>query len=310
MPTESPTPGTPATCDPTHRFTGQELDPESGLYYYGGRYYDQEISRFISPDPYVQEPDDPQNLNRYTYVLNNPQGYVDPNGQFFFQFFMFIASIITSIEAFSSTAIIVEGTIVGTNVGNVILGVASLAQAGYWGSQLAKSAELQQLAQNRAVQAQSQNNINNLRSDKLEDPNRGAGNTGNDYPKKEPSWWEKICIGPCDAHAGDEGVKVPPWWPPRGRPGGIAVPGGKNKPIEYRPPTPGQRRHWEDFLNREGRAKLEKEKLTAQKTLEQHYRKLAEIYQKGGYPNPVEQTILRRQNDLEIINDLLSKIPR
>ena len=101
---------------------------------------------------------------------------------------MFIASIITSIEAFSSTAIIVEGTIVGTNVGNVILGVASLAQAGYWGSQLAKSAELQQLAQNRAVQAQSQNNINNLRSDKLEDPNRGTGNAGNDDPNGS-SWW-------------------------------------------------------------------------------------------------------------------------
>jgi len=77
---EGPTPGSPATCDPTHRFTGQELDPESGLYYYGGRYYDQEISRFISPDPYIQAPDDPQNLNRYSYVLNNPQGYVDPTG--------------------------------------------------------------------------------------------------------------------------------------------------------------------------------------------------------------------------------------
>jgi RHS repeat-associated protein len=66
--------------DQTHRFTGQELDPESGLYYYSGRYYDQEISRFISPDPYIQAPDDPQNLNRYSYVLNNPQGYVDPTG--------------------------------------------------------------------------------------------------------------------------------------------------------------------------------------------------------------------------------------
>ena len=77
---EGPTPGSPATCDPTHRFTGQELDPESGLYYYGGRYYDQEISRFVSPDPFVQSPDDPQNLNRYSYVLNNPQGYIDPSG--------------------------------------------------------------------------------------------------------------------------------------------------------------------------------------------------------------------------------------
>ena len=208
---EGATPGTPATCDPTHRFTGQELDPESGLYYYAGRYYDQEISRFISPDPYVQEPDDPQNLNRYTYVLNNPQGYVDPNGHFLFELFSAIVAIVTSIEAFSSAAIIVEGTVVGINVGNVILGVASLAQAGYWGSQLAKSAELQQLAQNRAVQAQSQNNINNLRSDKLEDPNRGTGNAGNDDPNGS-SWWKDVwnTIGPSDAHAAGGKDDVPP----------------------------------------------------------------------------------------------------
>jgi len=74
---------TEGTIDPTHRFTGQELDPETGLYYYGGRYYDQEINRFISPDPFVQAPENPQNLNRYSYVLNNPVNLVDPNGHFF-----------------------------------------------------------------------------------------------------------------------------------------------------------------------------------------------------------------------------------
>jgi RHS repeat-associated protein len=58
--------------EPTHRFTGQEFDSESGIHYYGGRYYDQNIARFISPDPFVQDPDDPQNLNRYAYVLNQP----------------------------------------------------------------------------------------------------------------------------------------------------------------------------------------------------------------------------------------------
>jgi RHS repeat-associated protein len=44
------------TIDPTHRFTGQQLDSETGLYYYGGRYYDAEIGRFISPDLFVQTP--------------------------------------------------------------------------------------------------------------------------------------------------------------------------------------------------------------------------------------------------------------
>jgi hypothetical protein len=132
---------------------------------------------------------------------------------------------------------------------------------------------------------------------------------GDDNPEDELPWWTKLCIV-CVANAQEEGEKPPTpprWWPPRGRPGGIAIPGGKNKPIEYRPPTAGQRRAWEDLLKREGREKLEKSKMTIQKTLEVEYRKLAEIYKKGGYPNPVERTILREQNNLEIINDLLSK---
>jgi RHS repeat-associated protein len=64
------------------RFTGQKLDVESGLLYYGGRYYDPELGRFISPDPFVPEMFNPQSLNRYAYVNNNPVNYVDPSGYF------------------------------------------------------------------------------------------------------------------------------------------------------------------------------------------------------------------------------------
>jgi RHS repeat-associated protein len=71
------------TADTTHRFTGQFLDPETGLYYYGGRYYDPVLGRFISPDPFIQAPANPQNLNRYAYVVNNPVNFIDPSGFFF-----------------------------------------------------------------------------------------------------------------------------------------------------------------------------------------------------------------------------------
>jgi len=68
--------------DVRHKFTGQELDNFLGLYYYGGRWYDPETGRFISPDPFVQAPKNPQSLNRYSYVNNNPTNLVDPSGYF------------------------------------------------------------------------------------------------------------------------------------------------------------------------------------------------------------------------------------
>jgi RHS repeat-associated protein len=63
-----------------YKFTDQELDSETGLYYYGARYYDPAIGRFISPDSIVPDPSDPQSLNRYSYVRNNPLIHVDPDG--------------------------------------------------------------------------------------------------------------------------------------------------------------------------------------------------------------------------------------
>ena len=63
-----------------YKFTDQEFDPESDLYNYDARLYDPVIGRFISADPIVQDPYDPQVLNRYSYCRNNPLMYVDPSG--------------------------------------------------------------------------------------------------------------------------------------------------------------------------------------------------------------------------------------
>ena len=64
-------------------YTGQELDPESQLYYYGARYYSPYLTKFTQPDTIIQDVYNPQNLNRYSYVLNNPYKYNDPSGNFF-----------------------------------------------------------------------------------------------------------------------------------------------------------------------------------------------------------------------------------
>ena len=61
-------------------FTGQTLDESTGLMHYNARYYDPLVGRFISADTIVPNPADPQQLNRYTYVTNNPIRYVDPSG--------------------------------------------------------------------------------------------------------------------------------------------------------------------------------------------------------------------------------------
>jgi RHS repeat-associated protein len=66
--------------DPKHKFTGKELDASTNLYFYGARYYDHEIGRFITADPTIQHPYDPQDLNRYAYCRNNPLNLIDPSG--------------------------------------------------------------------------------------------------------------------------------------------------------------------------------------------------------------------------------------
>ncbi len=71
------------TALPTdYRFTGQRREGTIGLYDYGARFYDPALGRFISADTVVPQPGNPQALNRYSYVLNNPLRYTDPTGFF------------------------------------------------------------------------------------------------------------------------------------------------------------------------------------------------------------------------------------
>ncbi|MBP2029401.1 RHS repeat-associated protein [Methanohalophilus levihalophilus] len=61
-------------------FTGQENDVDTGLMYYGARYYSPEVRVFTQPDTMIPDPYNPQTLNRYAYALNNPLKYTDPSG--------------------------------------------------------------------------------------------------------------------------------------------------------------------------------------------------------------------------------------
>jgi RHS repeat-associated protein len=79
----------------SYKFTGKELDKESGLMYYEARYYDAVIGTFVSVDPlYIWDPvanitkrnkfkvlSNPQNFNTYMYVYSNPLVFIDPEGK-------------------------------------------------------------------------------------------------------------------------------------------------------------------------------------------------------------------------------------
>jgi RHS repeat-associated protein len=81
-------PGVGKTTSNNHyKMTGKERDTESGLDYYGARYYGSAMGRFMSPDwaakpatvPYA-EFGDPQSLNLYSYTRNSPIIRVDGDG--------------------------------------------------------------------------------------------------------------------------------------------------------------------------------------------------------------------------------------
>ena len=67
--------------DSRYSYNAKERDIGTDLLYYGARYYYSNGPFFIMPDPFIQDYYNPQSLNRYSYVLNNPYKYVDPSGE-------------------------------------------------------------------------------------------------------------------------------------------------------------------------------------------------------------------------------------
>ena len=69
--------GALASSNP-YRFSTKYFDPEYDLYYYGHRYYDPQIGRWLSRDPIAEQ----GGVNLYGFVRNSPLNYIDPIGRF------------------------------------------------------------------------------------------------------------------------------------------------------------------------------------------------------------------------------------
>ena len=63
-----------------YRYTGKERDEESGLYYFGARYYSSATGIFISTDPLLEKY---PNISPYAYCMDNPVKFIDPDGREF-----------------------------------------------------------------------------------------------------------------------------------------------------------------------------------------------------------------------------------
>ena len=64
-------------------YTGHENIGRTELVHMDHRMYDSSTGRFLSPDNYVQLPENSQSFNRYSYCINNPLKYTDPSGEIF-----------------------------------------------------------------------------------------------------------------------------------------------------------------------------------------------------------------------------------
>jgi RHS repeat-associated protein len=115
--------------EPRYLFTDQERDAESGLDYFGARFYDAWAGRFLEQDPelggaeagstFERIEGDPRQHNAYSYVLNAPANIVDPTGRETYWFVTTVtanlsngASVTMPLSSFSASAqaAIVQGT--------------------------------------------------------------------------------------------------------------------------------------------------------------------------------------------------------
>ena len=110
-----------------------------------GRVYDPLIGRFLSPDPFVQMPDFSQSFNRYSYCLNNPYKYTDPDGEFVVALvggILFATGMTNVIIQASNGSINSVGDVLSAFAGGVAAGVSEATSLAFGFAELSTGSPL------------------------------------------------------------------------------------------------------------------------------------------------------------------------
>lgn len=127
----------------TRGYTGHEMLNDFGVINMNGRIYDPVLGRFFSPDEFVQQCNNTQSFNRYSYCINNPLKYVDHSGYIFgiddaIVFGVIAGAIVGAGEASMNGDKVWAGALIGGVVGGLSAwggqGLATLWKAGNVGA--------------------------------------------------------------------------------------------------------------------------------------------------------------------------------
>ena len=99
---------------------------DTGLMYFGARFYDPQLGRFITEDPAGPNFKNPFSLNRYHYAYNNPMLFVDPDGRFFF-----LPALFAAVSAVVGAAATVAGAAAYV-VGSTAIAAGGAAAGAVW----------------------------------------------------------------------------------------------------------------------------------------------------------------------------------
>lgn len=118
--------GKGTTNEIPYAYVGKRLDPSTGLIYFGKRFYDPNIGRWLTLDPIG--PVDHSNL--YQYVFNNPFTYYDPNGESLGGYLLGLGEIALGFTCIATAGVLEFATLGGYTIGfalQVETGVALIA---------------------------------------------------------------------------------------------------------------------------------------------------------------------------------------